>query len=336
MDQSKEKIKKEFSSLRKISDVQEFLLSLNAEDPFESALGYYIKSWPLSAAVGSSFDPYQFIAEDFSAAYLGQCPVIFEGTNCWAEKGWYPHAYFEMKLNELLSHCVRFRAEFPTQKICLVVVPEKDFVLSWALLHETRFAAVVEAMSRLRSRLKDLSIPLVFEQSVSGIGPYFSLDEFSYPDSHLHPRNYIIIFSHVLQALGFSWPDVSPHVKLRQATAYGDLSGRFAGDSADPYSLSQIDMQVGNVTQAHGSLSFESPLGNTSQLFENSLPLIDESVLILGDSHSSILAEHRLTYLAANTFRETKFHWNPAGVRSDVPPGDYSTIFLEISLRFIF
>jgi hypothetical protein len=84
-----------------------------------------------------------------------------------------------------------------------------------------------------------------------------------------------------------------------------------------------------------GTPSFGEPLGSTWQSISNDNPLLPGKVLVLGDSHSSILAQKRLTYLSAATFEKCLFYWNPVGVREAPDPTDADFVILETSLRFV-
>lgn len=78
-----------------------------------------------------------------------------------------------------------------------------------------------------------------------------------------------------------------------------------------PFTSYELEFKEEAIRQVGGSASFENPLGDTSQSFENDNALFDQHVLILGDSHSSILTQRRMTYLFAGTFQGVKFDWNP-------------------------
>jgi hypothetical protein len=84
-----------------------------------------------------------------------------------------------------------------------------------------------------------------------------------------------------------------------------------------------------------GTTSFGEPLGSTWQSITNYRPLDSRKILVLGDSHSSILAQHRLTYLFAATFERCEFFWNPLGLRDSIQHTDADVVVIEMSQRFL-
>jgi hypothetical protein len=94
-------------------------------------------------------------------------------------------------------------------------------------------------------------------------------------------------------------------------------------------------LQTERLAVVAGTPSFGNPLGSTWQSISNQAPLLRGKVLVLGDSHSSILAQKRLTYLFAAAFEKCLFYWNPVGVRETPEPSDADFVILETSLRFV-
>lgn len=331
-----EQIQQAFFALKTWGQLRDFMASLDPTDPFQAALRHYASTWAFPANPEVSFEPHSFISSDLSATYFHRCPVIFEGSNQWAQKPYFPREDHDEKLNAVYARCEQFRRNNPESEICLILVPEKDFVISYVFLRENRFCGMIEAIQALRAKLGRLGIPLIFEQPVMGLGPYMSIDDYEYPDSHLHARNYILIFSHAVRALGHDWDKVSPFVTIESMPIYFDLSAKFKDGKDRAFNSFQVSYTGSAAMQVSGSEYFEAPLRQTTQTFENSAPVFDEEVLLLGDSHSSIFTQRRLTYLFANSFRKTKFSWNPIGNQPEQQLDGSRKIVLEVSSRFVF
>ena len=178
-------------------------------------------------------------------------------------------------------------------------------------------------------------IEVVYRQPILGMDNYMKLAEMEYWDSHLHGKNYIGIFSQALRALGLDWATAKPHVGLTRIPAYGDLSDKFSIRPTMPRDVYLPNVGAARTSLLAGSETFEDPLGKTWQLIGNEAPVIDRSVCILGDSHSSIFSKRHLTYLFASLYRRCEFFWNPCEIRgySNMQPCD--DIVMEISCRFV-
>ncbi|MCE8433698.1 hypothetical protein, partial [Rhodovulum sulfidophilum] len=227
MNKSSRLVQHEIFDLKTWEELRTFLDGLDSTDPFQAAIGYYAKSWPAPKDDDAAFEPTMFLSEDLTATYLYSCPVIFEGTNNWAQKSFLSRAECDEKLQDVVHCCARLRGENPDARFCLILIPEKDFLISRSFLREDRYDAMLGAVEALRAKLVSFDIPVLFEQPIQNIEKYLSLSDYEYPDSHLHPRNYILFFARALGALGFDWERVAPSVKMEKQQVYLDLSEKF-------------------------------------------------------------------------------------------------------------
>jgi hypothetical protein len=331
-----EDIQRLFFSLENWSDLRNFLDCLDLADPSQAALHYYANTWVAPEDSRAHFEPSSYISSDLSAIYYGRCPVIFEGSNQWARKSNCSRSYYDEKLQLVYLRCRNIRQINPLAKMCLVLVPEKDFLISTVFLKENRFDNMRAAVSSLQSRLKSLDIPVIFEQPIRRMAEFQTLKDFEYPDSHLMPRNYVVIFSHVLANLGFNWNSVAPLLGMERRPVYLDLTAKFKDGVDQPINSFELNFVVEGAQQVAGSKTFSNPLEQTRQVFANDTSVFPEDILVLGDSHCSIYSQRRMTYLFANAFRRTAFSWNPSGIRPDEGLKDCRYIALEISSRFVF
>lgn len=326
-----------FFALDTVGALRRFSLGLDGSTPEKSALAYYISTW--SAFIDSNdeavFVPVAHLSVDRSAVKYGNAPVIFEGSNLWAWKPYFTAEALTQKLHDLEHLIVQNRNSTPNAHMTLVLIPEKDHVISRFMRKETRFNSFDRAADELSGRLAARGIPMIFKQPFIEIDRFLTRGEFDYSDSHLPAQCYVTVFGFVLEALGISWASVRNRIGLQKMPNFGDLSIKF-GDRQPTQELAfQPCISGAASSQTAGTASFVDPLGNTWQEFRNDQAPIDRSVCILGDSHSSIYAQRKLTYLFAETFRHTRFEWNPCSIRKKSDVAAYDYIILEISSRFV-
>ncbi|MFD1794882.1 hypothetical protein FQV27_05645 [Paracoccus aurantiacus] len=116
-------------------------------------------------------------------------------------------------------------------------------------------------------------------------------------------------------------PDLLPKFSTKESTTLPTVCADFAG---------------ADVALSEGQAQLVTPLGKNRQRFANSAPAYSDQVTVLGDSHSSIFAQRRLTYLFASAFETVEFAWNPTG-NAGIPDLSASrNIVLEMSQRFLF
>ncbi|WP_226583433.1 hypothetical protein [Acuticoccus sediminis] len=244
-------------------------------------------------------------------------------------------ATFDKNIADFCRNALLIKDKYPNTLITLAIIPEKDYLISKFFLNEDRFSTVTATISAISMRLQDHGIPVVFDAPFANIEKHHDLDRFQYWDSHLTGQHYIIIFSRLLRALGIDWADVKPFISMRTQVEYGDLREKFEGEHPAPNESFMPHIDAARLQLRHGQETFQSPLGDTWQVIINEYPLIDRSVCIFGDSHSSILSQKRLTYLFASTYRDCTFYWNPSGVRGNLPEIEPDHVVLEISSRFV-
>ena len=326
----------EFFSIGTIGELRLLAANLDHSVPVQSALAYYISTWHdlIGGDDGSAFFPGTRLSRDRSAIFYGNAPVIFDGTNKWCVK---PHLSADelfARTRGLRNSVTSVRDANPHSRITLLLVPEKDHILSRFMRNETRFAALDEAIGRLSADMKRMEVAVVFDQPFRGLDSFMSLADFEYKDTHLAGRLYVTIFGFVIASLGLDWPAIREAVSMSRVPEIGDLAGKFDNSVPAPVLGLQPDVPSSAVVQTAGSETFASPLGDTWQEFTNSAALVDRSVCLLGDSHCSIYAQRKLTYLFAGCFRQVHFEWNPCGIRKppDLKNPDY--ILLEMSSRF--
>lgn len=326
-----------FFGLRNVGELKQFHAQLDPSIPEQAALHFYISSWPafITGEDDSYFAPAQHLSPDRSAVFYGKAPVVFEGTNNWAWKPFYSTEALITKLNGLINVVSGVRKSNTDANMTMILVPEKDYVISKYVLGENRFDRFDAAIGFLQSKLEPMGVKLIFQQPFLGMGKFQSLSEFEYMDSHLAGKNYITIFGFALESLGASWAAVKPNVGMKLLPEFCDLMSKFENGPPKSTLISQPNIPQSSVELVDGFETFAEPLGNTWQEFRNDQPLVDQSICLLGDSHCSIFSKRKMTYLFASTFRRTKFSWNPCGIRETPDVTGYENVVLEISSRFV-
>jgi hypothetical protein len=327
-----------FFSLQTIKGLKELLNSLDPAIPAHASLLHYSESWQdaLASLDSAEFNPSSYLSSDRSAIMLGSCPVLFMGTNQWAEK---PHAdclQHSKAMSRFISNLERLRETYRNQRVAVVVVPEKDYVINRMFIGAGRYESIDESLESVKHKIARLDMELIYNCTLEGLDGYMEISDFEYSDSHLASANYIQIFCRICKAFGLNHNEIHAQMSMAESDVYGDLCGRFLDTLIVPRRMFLPYYPSAIISLIDGSKSFESPLGNTWQRLLNQNPIVEGGVLILGDSHSSICDERRLTYLASGAFRSTEFFWNPCGVRSALPETSSEYVILEISCRFLF
>lgn len=327
----------EFFELTTVGGLRRLAAKLDSSFPEQAALSYYISTWAdvEQSADDTVFVPGHMVSPDRSAIFYGNAPVIFEGTNQWSWKPYFSTAELNGKMSVLANVVAGIREANPDARMTLVLIPEKDYVISRFFLKEDRFAAFEEAVDVLTESMTKCGVSVVHRQPFYGSERFQSLADFEYPDSHLTGNNYVTIFGFVLETLGVSWSSVKNDIGLRRLPEFGDLAAKFENGKPTQVLTLQPDMPGANVAQTAGSETFAESLGDTWQEFRNDAALVDQSVCLLGDSHCSIYSQRKLNYLFTNTFRETHFEWNPCGIRKKPDVTNFDNVVLEISSRFV-
>ena len=330
-------LRTDFFSLSSVRELRRFSDSLADDSPVDLAFAFLIGSWTWHKETDpdAAFSPRLAITEDLSAGMLGERPIIFMGTNHWAAKPYLSLEYHIEKVTSYANHLKRIREIFRKNRVILSIVPEKDYVIDKHFLQTGRFQVVDEAMSYLAQLCSDIEIPMLFNEYLAPLREYETEADFSYFDTHLPGKHYVQIFSQILGQCGHSWQEIVGCFTMLDNQKYGDLRAKFADLATFPPLPKLPALKAERLAIVAGTPSFGETLGSTWQSISNETPLLPGKALVLGDSHSSILAQRHLTYLCAAAFEKCLFYWNPVGVRETPEPTDADFVILETSLRFV-
>ena len=121
-----------FFKISSVEQLRSFQKNLNLNSIDQRAISYYIKNWFVSdeSSNKAQFRPGRFLSLDRSAILYGSIPVIFEGTNFWCRKPYLKRRNINEKVSQLINLASRIRECNPNSKILLIVVPEKDYLIS--------------------------------------------------------------------------------------------------------------------------------------------------------------------------------------------------------------
>lgn len=294
------------------------------------SLAHYVDIHLRNAEVDENlFNPFGFLSRDLSSVIYEQCPVIFSGSNSWSVKKYLQLHEFEDSYNRFCAHVNRLLGCINAESVLVVVVPEKDMFISdcrdeLALYDAlSKFVEMCAAFCKSKKCHFDFTTTLPVKKNVS---------DYKYPDSHLPFLYYESLFFRILGLLGNKY--FGDHLKYKTCTFWGDLAKKFIPILDEKYDINVLDFS--NTPElVSGNENFVEPLNSIEQYFINSNPLFDKSVLVLGDSHSSLYREKRLVYLLGNTFRQVDFKWKPFGYGCERIDKKYDLVIIEGSLRFL-
>lgn len=326
----------EFKTITSIAQLRLFNEKLDNDLVLGRALKVKIDSWlPLLGDPSETFVPERFISDDLTVAIYGQSPVVFLGTNNWAINRLHSHDLFEDRIDFYKKRVKRVMAQ-GQRKYCFLFVPEKDFLMDKIARNFERTQIVDAGMAGFRRFCTEAGASFVFDNFLETYPDWVSVDDYNYYDSHLLGRDYVAIVRKILAGfdLSIELPQAFFSIVSGLGYGYGDFKNRLLdGRKSDPkYMLPQINKHDAILTA--GNTDLESPLSKNYQFFKNDNYIIDAKIAIFGDSHSSISAQRRLTYLFSSIFRVCEFNWKPWGGPEFKTDADY--VLMEMSQRFMY
>ena len=326
----------EFKTITSIAQLRLFNEKLDNDLVLDRALKVKIDSWlPFLGDPSETFVPERFISEDLTVAIYGQSPVVFLGTNNWAINRLHSNELFEARIDFYKNRVERVMTQ-GQRKYCFLFVPEKDFLMDKIAGNFDRTQIVDAGMAGFKRFCTEAGASFVFDDFLKTYPDWVSVDDYKYYDSHLLGRDYVAIVRKILTGfvLNVELPQAFFSIVSGLGYGYGDFKNRLLdGRKSDPrYMLPQINKHGAILTA--GNTDLESPLGKNHQIFKNDTYIVNAKIAIFGDSHSSISAQRRLTYLLSSIFRVCEFTWKPWGGADFETDADY--VLMEMAQRFMY
>jgi hypothetical protein len=326
----------DFHQLSDLHSLKSFVDKLGNNSELDIALKIKIDSWmPYIESLDGTFFPERFISKDHSAALYGQSPVVFLGGNNWAVNRLRSGEDLQDRVEFYKSQIDRVSKQ-DGRKYCFLIVPEKDFIMDKIANRREFTSATLESMGDLREHCVACGATFVFDDFMSEYPSWVSEDDYVYYDSHLLGRDYVAIFHKIISSLGISASDLGgvPSVVSRQGYGYGDFRYRLLDGRSSSQNFMIPEVKSMGATVKLGNEVFETPMSKNSQTIVNDKYSINAKIAVFGDSHSSIFAQQRLTYLLSSVFRICEFEWNPWGSRDLKTDADF--VLMEMSQRFMY
>ena len=280
------------------------------------------------------------LSVDLSAKAKNGNFYLHAGTNNW-NRVWLPYISDDERWNKQLSvwrnqlvEAEKIMISLKKIDYLILIVPEKDTlarITSEDFIESSPLPYIyVEEVARLIDKNRFL-FP-VYELLDKNIE--YKYDE---PESHLPPILYWNIFILILKKWGLNHLIDGVNPKLIKKEIYGDLESKFTNLNVGMKTASSIQFNIDSSrTISSGSSEFQNPLKNSFVSFSNDLAPIKHSVLILGDSHSSIGKLPFLTGIFSYFFSSVSFYWNPCYLNTqEFDKENYDFCLSEISQRFI-
>lgn len=274
-------------------------------------------------------DPYSFLSRDLSAIFYDGCPVVFGGSNLWSTKKFLDLGKLDEKFDRACAQVNDLISKMSSSVICFVAVPEKDMLIS-KIRSEYKF---YDNINFFLNRLSDYckSKGALFDYTTS-IDYADQLKVFEYPDSHPPHKFYEVMFANIMHKFGHS---LILNENRYLSKYYGDLAKKFSIPLPQSYEIDVLEFEGSTPSLVDGVETYLDPLSSIEQFYVNNNAVYDKSVLVLGDSHSSLYSEKRLVYLLANTFKQVDFKWKPFGYGMTDFHKKYDYVIVESSLRFL-
>jgi len=297
------------------------------------ALSHYSTHW--ARPVGDeTYFPEKYLSSDLTAVMYGKCPVLFLGSNRWCEKPYIDNSSIELR-GGLISNLEKTIRNNPCCRFCLVVVPEKDYLIDVLSMNNKRIETIKRGVDILSDFCKQLDVSLVFDDWILNHEPksyHHSLEE---PDSHLPNVCYLEILTRILEEFKLKQFDFT-RLTNEQRVVYGDLAKRLKCQPEKYIKFNNGSINKDFYEIIEGNQKLIRPLdANYQKVLNKESAVNSSSLLILGDSHSSVLSERRLTFMLAQYYQATEFQWSPFGLSYNGSFGKRDVV-LEISLRFLF
>ena len=292
----------------------------------------------------------RLVSDDLSGCMAGSIPILFMGSNFWQVKRSEPTEIAKQRAHKLASIISGRMKCFNDCRVVNVVIPEKDHycasLIGARISYDSIEAGVSIFLETCSSQLQNGQCTTIYslpkEHTAEHQRPV--CNKMAYYDSHLPISYYYETAKLILSQLAIDFnPSLCAKI-LSTKLKYGDLgaklykeSGKYKGEEIQCLATEKLDLN--SICYTPNDLG--SPLSSTRQTIDNKTSENDISILILGDSHSSVMDQSKLTAILALHVSKVNFIWNPYLVNgllheSELERYKPDLIVNEISERFIF
>lgn len=298
----------------------------------ERAMLSYVNSWVNSYPPETPFLIDNFMSSDLSGILYGKVPVIFMGTNDWAEKRFCSYESLSAAMEKWNKHLSRTLLGLSVP-VYFVVVPEKDVVVRNFSQMDLQTSVCEDVVSDFLAQFSESRSGFSFLDGV--LNPLDKrVENYIYYDTHLLSRDYLNIYRNITRGFSLAGLAKGLEIGFKREVLYGDLDAKLNNPHRK---LDFLHLFVDSgAQQIGGDSTFCTPLRDTFQSFKCAGAPVGGKVVICGDSHCSIYTQRKLTYLLANTFEYCDFYWDPllmSGNISRLEDADF--VVFEISERFL-
>jgi len=279
------------------------------------------------------------VSAELSAKQIGSSYFLHSGTNAW-NRAWLPTTQWDSDWDThirnwqgLIKKSARLADDFKTTAYQFLFVPEKDTLLRAGNpgLMQSGMLPILGILE-LMSKAPTNSVLFPVRELVNQVDPSVRLTT---PDSHLSGEDYWLMFSKVMERFGLSHVVEGVTPNFEKVDFVGDLSSKFGVKGANRQT---IIFDIPDAEQTFGEPTLQVPLRTNHVIFTNMKAPISKSLLILGDSHSSIGGNPFLTYIARHFFETVEFSWSPFNVhnlsKDKFQRSNYDYMLCETSQRF--
>lgn len=283
------------------------------------------------------YGPYA-VSEEYSAKKIGPNFFLHQGTNNW-NRSWLPTARWSehwdshlLGWKSQISDAMKLAKTLKAKQYQFLFVPEKDTLARTS--DPGLFQSGLLPMLSLMELIDHAAPETVLFPVKDLIQNVETRTRLTMADSHLCAEDYWIIFYRVMERFGLE-SKLNVAVRCEYGELHADLGSKF-GLEKNMRQVIEFDLPDAELT--YGDAELQVPLRNNHVVFTNSAAPVRRSLLILGDSHSSIGMNPMLTYIARHFFETVEFAWSPFNVhgykKSYFKSAQYDHILFETSQRF--
>ncbi len=194
-------------------------------------------------------------------------------------------------------------------KFVQLIIPNKASIINDRLPYQFEGKKITGTLFKIITKNKncDVLIPLEKMRDVRIKNSLFRKN-----DSHLTLAGSALLTELILEKLGLNSSDITEKINTKEINHIGDLGKRFEDQIAEIFHAPVTDSGLLNrekidILQEINGIGFNG----SKQIFKNSSPVFDKTIMIFGNSFFEKLPGWGMTPIFASLFKSLHFIWSP-------------------------